>query len=576
MVTKVLDIAVKNTAGRVQKRIALRNVPTTNIFPAIKNGRDPLAVERTMSGKIPRPMGSIVLATALLLWGMSMGGTAGTAGAVDCLVAPNSPAPEGSHWYYHMDQANQRKCWYLRATDQPAQRTVAQRTFDTAAPTASTALENSATDPVSAPTSTKREDSIAVPSPRVMPQPALVSTATTAEPAQKSAEKRSHAPSTKPSTASASAPMPTASDDSTAQHLRGATVQSAPMRGATTDQSVWPSVQNGSAVSSITDTPAAQLRLSPQINDQNVATAPPASPAWPSPPTGVDKTQEPTAPPSDAQAEAVQPTKDAKATNDVEGAAQASTSTTNTGVAASHASTPVAIFPVVALGLVVAGFLLRIVVKVFIERRHRITVDHHDFDRINDPHPHQSANEQIDQHDRLTDYIQRSSRAVASKPGPRRLSQVDDERLNDAADTAPLRMDKINKYRPFGVDRFESERTDDKRYQRKWRNDEKRHTSPSIDFRESDRIDGQRQQGCRDQQHQHGSVGAGDELIDDLQSSLTAAGSDSRFRLPVQDDSPNEGGSRNAPSRDEIKEREEDLEQLRRSLDRLLQSSNVA
>jgi hypothetical protein len=31
----------------------------------------------------------------------------------DCIDAPNAQAPQGSHWYYRLDRANQRKCWYL-------------------------------------------------------------------------------------------------------------------------------------------------------------------------------------------------------------------------------------------------------------------------------------------------------------------------------------------------------------------------------------------------------------------------------------------------------------------------------
>jgi hypothetical protein len=38
-----------------------------------------------------------------------------------CLIEPNSPAPPGSHWYYHFDAQKQAKCWYLR-TAQPAQK----------------------------------------------------------------------------------------------------------------------------------------------------------------------------------------------------------------------------------------------------------------------------------------------------------------------------------------------------------------------------------------------------------------------------------------------------------------------
>jgi hypothetical protein len=33
--------------------------------------------------------------------------------ADDCLSKPKGQAPEGSHWYYHIDHASKRHCWYL-------------------------------------------------------------------------------------------------------------------------------------------------------------------------------------------------------------------------------------------------------------------------------------------------------------------------------------------------------------------------------------------------------------------------------------------------------------------------------
>jgi hypothetical protein len=36
--------------------------------------------------------------------------------AADCLGEPNRDAPPGQHWYYRVDHANERKCWYLHAT----------------------------------------------------------------------------------------------------------------------------------------------------------------------------------------------------------------------------------------------------------------------------------------------------------------------------------------------------------------------------------------------------------------------------------------------------------------------------
>jgi hypothetical protein len=33
--------------------------------------------------------------------------------AAACNPAPKASAPQGSHWYYHLDRTSQRKCWYL-------------------------------------------------------------------------------------------------------------------------------------------------------------------------------------------------------------------------------------------------------------------------------------------------------------------------------------------------------------------------------------------------------------------------------------------------------------------------------
>jgi hypothetical protein len=60
-------------------------------------------------------LGTSLLGTSLLgtsLLGTSLLGQPARA-ADDCLTAPNrAPAP-GSHWYYHLDRASDRKCWYL-------------------------------------------------------------------------------------------------------------------------------------------------------------------------------------------------------------------------------------------------------------------------------------------------------------------------------------------------------------------------------------------------------------------------------------------------------------------------------
>lgn len=37
-----------------------------------------------------------------------------TPAADDCLSGPKDQAPHGSHWYYRIDRATKRHCWYLK------------------------------------------------------------------------------------------------------------------------------------------------------------------------------------------------------------------------------------------------------------------------------------------------------------------------------------------------------------------------------------------------------------------------------------------------------------------------------
>jgi hypothetical protein len=37
--------------------------------------------------------------------------------ADDCVTKPNLGAPQGGHWYYHVDTVKNRKCWFLRQED---------------------------------------------------------------------------------------------------------------------------------------------------------------------------------------------------------------------------------------------------------------------------------------------------------------------------------------------------------------------------------------------------------------------------------------------------------------------------
>ena len=105
-----------------------------------------------MLAQIPRPLGSTALVATLLVWAMAFEAPTVTR-ADDCLMAPNSAAPAGSHWYYHMDSAKQRKCWYVRAADQSAQHVIAKPASDPANTVAQPASDpaNAAARPASDP-----------------------------------------------------------------------------------------------------------------------------------------------------------------------------------------------------------------------------------------------------------------------------------------------------------------------------------------------------------------------------------------------------------------------------------------
>jgi hypothetical protein len=39
--------------------------------------------------------------------------------AENCITAPTHDPPEGSHWYYHFDQARNQRCWTLGEAGHP-------------------------------------------------------------------------------------------------------------------------------------------------------------------------------------------------------------------------------------------------------------------------------------------------------------------------------------------------------------------------------------------------------------------------------------------------------------------------
>src|SRR5262249_14640505 len=98
--------------------------------------------------RIFRLIGSMGFVAMLLVWDVEPE----TARADHCLTQPKSSAPAGSRWYYRTDRATQRKCWYLRAPDQPAQQPAAQTTSQ-AIPSNPISLEKPATASGTAPMS---------------------------------------------------------------------------------------------------------------------------------------------------------------------------------------------------------------------------------------------------------------------------------------------------------------------------------------------------------------------------------------------------------------------------------------
>ena len=431
-----------------------------------------------MSGQIRRPMGSLALVATLLMWGAGIGAPMNTARADDCLGAPNSPAPQGSHWYYHIDRATQSKCWYVRAADQPAQQATAPAASDASA-------------------------------------------ATPKKPA------------------SASAPLSIMPGDSTPASPRIKVLavknQDAPVSSATADQPVRQGAQKDSSASPLAERAAPQASPSSQMSDQAPAPASATGPAWPDPGVPAVKTPELVAAPSDSRTQSGQPAVDAAAPDKAESTAQDSAAVAEAEMpksprSRSATSWPIAIFPLAALGLVVAGFLFRIVMKMSVGRRQPVLVDRRDFDWIGDRHQDElGADQFVHQPDGVADHLQRSAMWASVDSGP---SRSDHGRRDDVhGDATSGTTDKIG------------------RGQRR---------RSGSDARKSDWIG---------------------KLVDDLQSPLMVA-SDYRSGPPLQDDDswPNdERRNGDTPSRSgAIREREEMLEQLRQNLDRLLRSPKVA
>jgi hypothetical protein len=74
--------------------------------------------------KISGPVGAAAFVSVFLLSGAGASLSIESAHAGDCLAAPKTASPKGEHWYYHVDRASRRKCWYLHAAVQLRHRAV--------------------------------------------------------------------------------------------------------------------------------------------------------------------------------------------------------------------------------------------------------------------------------------------------------------------------------------------------------------------------------------------------------------------------------------------------------------------
>jgi hypothetical protein len=326
--------------------------------------------------------------------------------------------------------------------------------------------------------------------------------------------------------------MATIPGDSTSSLPRakvlGVKSQDDPVSGATADQPGQQSAQKD-PVSSTAEVLPRQLSPTSQTGDQATVPAPATGPAWPDPVVTSVKTLEPTAGTSDARIESGQPSAGVRASDNAQSTAQDGAPITQAKTANFPTSRPIAMFAVAALGLVVAGLLLRIVMKISSGRRQR--VDRRGFDWIENRDQDESGGDQIlNQPEDLSDYLQRSAMRTSLGSGcsPSWRTRRDNILDRDAASGI---TDKI------GMNR---------------------HRRINIDPRDSDWIG---------------------KLVDDLQSSLVLP-SDYHSGSPLQDDDSwpdadrrNDGVSQNS---EEVREREETLKQLKQDLDRLLQSPKVA
>ena len=92
------------TLAQIERRVARETSPQTRLSQS--------PIDQNRSGSLT----SFALVLLIIISGATTTLPLDLARASDCLTVPNSPAPKGSHWYYHLNRATQQKCWYVRSS----------------------------------------------------------------------------------------------------------------------------------------------------------------------------------------------------------------------------------------------------------------------------------------------------------------------------------------------------------------------------------------------------------------------------------------------------------------------------
>jgi hypothetical protein len=139
-----------------------------------------------MRSKIPS-IGVALITAAILVCGRS---SLGEAKGDDCRAKPDGTSPAGLHWYYRVDRANNRHCWYLHQQGMPVRSLshAASRSSDVV-PHSSDAVSRSA-DAVSRSSDIENDTASGQvwPTPPAVPQPGYARSETSAERSETSAE----------------------------------------------------------------------------------------------------------------------------------------------------------------------------------------------------------------------------------------------------------------------------------------------------------------------------------------------------------------------------------------------------